>query len=161
MIHSMELTIQSILVRRDLPVTPEAVWHAFTNAEALASWYHPVGLATPRESVVVEPEVGGRWSATVVAPMDGSRHHFFGRYRRLEAPNVLEYSMHYAADDAIAEATEEGPSHTVIVVIERIDGGSRVTYLEFGLLPVGEAVHAQAGMEQYFESLRAFLIAAG
>ncbi len=153
----MELAIQSILVRRDMAAPPSAVWHAFTSADALAAWYHPVGFSTPRESVTSDARVGGRWSASVVVPMDGSAHHFFGRYRVVEQPSVLEYSMYYAAGDDLASATESGPSHTVIVVIEALGAGSRVTLLEYGLLPAGEAVNAQAGMESYFDSLAEFL----
>ena len=153
----MEFEVQSLFVRRELDASPEAVWRAFTDADALAAWYHPVGFSTPRDSVVVEPEVGGRWSASVLVPMDGSRHHFFGRYRRVEAPNVLEYSMYYATGDGIADAKEEGPSHTIVVTIERLGNGTRCTYFEFGLLPTGQSAQAQQGMESYFDSLSEYL----
>lgn len=153
----MEFDIQSICVRRELDASPQALWQAFTDAEALAAWYHPVGFSTPRDSVSTDAVVGGRWSATVVVPADSSEHHFFGRYQKVEQPNLLEYSMYYAAGDAIATAKEEGPTHTVTIVIEAHGVGSRVTYLEYGLLPKGQSVLAQAGMESYFDSLAEYL----
>jgi uncharacterized protein YndB with AHSA1/START domain len=153
----LELEVQSMLVRRELDASPEAVWHAFTNPDALSAWYHPVGFSTPRASVVSETFVGGKWSASVVVPVDGSEHHFFGRYRLVDAPNLLEYSMYYAEGDGIADAKEDGPAGNVWVVIERQASGSQVTYLGTALLPAGEGKAAQAGMESYFDSLAEYL----
>ncbi len=151
----MDVRVESICVRREFAASPEEVWQAFTDADALSAWYHPVGFSTPRDRVHVDAVVGGRWAAAVVVPMDGSLHRFQGAYRRVEQPHVLEYSMYYGAGEAPID--EDGPSHTVVVVIEANGGGSRVTYLEYGLLPVGQSALAQQGMKSYFDSLGAYL----
>jgi uncharacterized protein YndB with AHSA1/START domain len=44
----------------------EAVFEAWTDPDQLALWWAPEGLHIPRESVVVEPRVGGRFHLDLV-----------------------------------------------------------------------------------------------
>jgi uncharacterized protein YndB with AHSA1/START domain len=44
----------------------EAVFEAWTDPDQLALWWAPEGSNIPRESVVVEPRVGGRFHLDIV-----------------------------------------------------------------------------------------------
>jgi uncharacterized protein YndB with AHSA1/START domain len=44
----------------------DAVFEAWTDPEQLALWWAPDGFHIPRESVVVEPRVGGRFHLDIV-----------------------------------------------------------------------------------------------
>jgi hypothetical protein len=46
----------------------EAVFEAWTDPDQVALWWAPEELHIPRESVVVEPRVGGRFHLVMVEP---------------------------------------------------------------------------------------------
>lgn len=145
-------------VSRVLDAPVSRVWGAWINADQLASWYGPVGFTTPRESVMVEPVVNGRWSATVIVPMDGSAHHFFGHFTEVIENSSLKYTMFYATDETLDEAKEEkGPHHEVDLTFEDLGDQTRLTFAQFGELPEDQIPLAKAGMESYFDSLAAFV----
>lgn len=146
-------------VTRKLNFPIAAVWDAWTNEDQLAAWYGPVGFTSPRESVKVDLTIGGFWSATVVVPMDGSSHHFFGRYLEIVEHQKLVYSMFYATDDTLKEALkEEGPAALMTLTFDLLEDGTQLTFIQADSgLPAEEAVRAQAGIENYFDSLTTFL----
>ena len=106
----------------------------------------------------MDPVVGGFWSATVVVPMDGSSHHFFGYFTEVIENSSLKYTMLYATDETLEEARkEEGPSHRVELSFEDLGKETRLTFAQFGELPEDQIPLAKAGMESYFDSLAAFV----
>ena len=60
-------------------------------------------------------------------------------------------------DGKFAARDESAPHHLVRVEFESRDFRSWVKFSQFGELPAGQAVQAQAGMESYFDSLQAYL----
>jgi len=58
-------------VEREFNFPIESLFGAWTDPDQLAAWYGPVGFTSPRESVTMDPKLGGRWSAK-----EGMESHF-------------------------------------------------------------------------------------
>lgn len=88
------------LVVRDLPAPPPLVHRAWTDADLLARWLGPRGYTVPRDTVTVEPHVGGRFDYCMVESADdasddpdhnadGTRHWLRNHITELAAPRLL------------------------------------------------------------------------
>lgn len=140
----------------DLPV--DILWAAWTDPVALESWYHPTDLSVLPGSVVSEPVEGGRWAVGVDVPAHGFVAYFWGRYTAVVENARLEHTMSYSQDaEEFAARDDDAPHHLVRIEFESRDFRSWVKFSQFGELPEGQAVQAQAGMESYFDSLEAYL----
>jgi uncharacterized protein YndB with AHSA1/START domain len=69
----------------------ETIWRMWTDPDEAATWWHPRGLTTPRESVELDPPPGGRYAYTMVAP-DGSEYPTGGTYREITPPERLVFT---------------------------------------------------------------------
>jgi uncharacterized protein YndB with AHSA1/START domain len=76
----------------------ELVWHAWTDAEEAAAWWHPRGVEIPRESVQIDARVGSRYSYTMIAP-DGTEYPTTGIYREITPPERLVFTWGSPGDD--------------------------------------------------------------
>ena len=142
----------------DLPV--EILWAAWTDPVALEAWYHPTELSVVPGSVTSDAVEGGAWSAGVDVPAMGFAAYFYGRYTAVVENARLEHTMAYTQSaEEFAARDESAPHHRVLVEFESRDFRSWVKFSQFGELPEGQAVQAQAGMESYFDSLENYLSA--
>ena len=146
-------------VEREIDVPVEVLWDAWTDPVALEAWYHPTDLSVLPGSVVSEPIVGGRWAAAIEVP-DMDNAYFWGRYTAVVENARLEHTMSYSQSaEEFAARDDDAPHHLVVVEFEARDFRCWVKFSQYGELPEGEALQAQAGMESYFDSLEAFLAA--
>ena len=53
-------------IERVFDAPRELVWKAFTDPDQFSQWFGPVGYTVPRESVDVDPRVGGHQRFTMV-----------------------------------------------------------------------------------------------
>jgi len=63
---------QEIAISRIFNAPPELVYRAFTDPDQLSQWFGPVGFSVPRDTVVVDPKVGGSWRMVMVSDEDPS-----------------------------------------------------------------------------------------
>ena len=76
-------------ISRDFDVPPDRVYRAFTDPDQFAKWYGPVGFPVRRDTVELDPRVGGRQRFAMVSDADPSmRSGFDGRFLEV-TPNVL------------------------------------------------------------------------
>lgn len=142
----------------DLPV--EILWDAWTDAAALEAWYHPTDLAVVPGSVTSDAVAGGVWSVAVDVPEHGVVAYFYGLYTEVAEGYRLEHTMAYTQSaEEFAARDEAAPHHRVVVEFDSRGMRSWVKFSQYGELPDGQAVQAQEGMESYFDSLEAFLVA--
>ena len=140
----------------DLPV--EILWDAWVDATALEAWYHPTDLSVVPGSVTSEPEVGGAWSVAVDVPSEGFVAYFYGKYTEVVEQKLLAHTLCYTQSaQEFAARDESAPHHRIVIDFDSRGMYSWVKFSQYGELPDGEAVRAQAGMESYFDSLAAFL----
>ena len=101
---------------------------------------------------------GGLWTVAVDVPAAGFVAYFYGRYTAVVENARLEHTMAYTQSaEEFAARDESAPHHRILVEFESRDFRSWVKFSQFGDLPEGQAVQAQAGMESYFDSLEAYL----
>ncbi|WP_181789041.1 SRPBCC family protein [Streptomyces phytophilus] len=90
------------LLVRDLPAPPPLVHRAWTDPDLLARWIGPRGYTVPRDTVTVEPHVGGRFDYCLVETAetaetaeaaadaaDRNRHWLRNHITELTAPHLL------------------------------------------------------------------------
>ena len=145
-------------VEREFDITVPVMWEAWTDAQALASWYHPTDLLLVPGSVVSDPVVGGWWTVAVDVPEWNAVSCFYGRYTALEPRRRIEHTMHYTQDLAEFAARDEATDfHRIVIDMEERGTRTWVRFAQFGDMPEAQAAMAAAGMESYLDSLGAYL----
>lgn len=145
-------------VEREFDANMERVWRAWVDAASLEAWYHPTDLSNVPGSVVSDPEVGGLWTVAVDVPAHNFVAYFYGRYTEITLGEKLVHTMFYVESRDEFDARDEArPFHEVVVEFDDRGDQTWVKFSQFGELPEGHAVQAQAGMESYFDSLGNFL----
>jgi glutathione S-transferase len=84
-------------VRRFLPVTPEAVFAAWTRAEALGDWFAPTADMT---TIVhrLDARAGGSYRIEMRSP-SGTRYIVHGTYTEFVAPHHLAFTWSWEGED--------------------------------------------------------------
>lgn len=145
-------------VEREYPVAVEALWQAWVDAGRLEQWYSPVDLRVLPGSVVSDAVVGGWWTVGVDVAAHGFVAYFYGTYTEVAPMLRLVHTMSYTqSPEEFAARDLSAPHHDIVIDFEDRGTGSWVRFAQYGELPEGEAVRAQAGMESYFDNLGQFL----
>jgi uncharacterized protein YndB with AHSA1/START domain len=114
-------TSKGFTLSREFLATPQAIWNAWTDADEISQWWHPVGVATPRELVSVDLRVGGEYSYTMIDPATGDGITSGGVYRELSENQKLLFTWGNPADPA-------NDSPVVAVTIESLGELTRMTF---------------------------------
>ena len=145
-------------VEREFATPVHTMWHAWTDASALAQWYSPTALTVFPGSVVSEPHVGGWWTVGVDVPDNGFVAYFYVKYTEVTEYARLVHTMFYTQDAAeFAARNLLGEHHRIEIDCESRVDSTWVKFAQFGELPDGQAEMAQADMESYFDNLESFL----
>ena len=62
---------ERVLITRVFDAPREHVFKAWTDPDEVAAWYGPEHMDIPRETVRIDPRVGGRGELTMVQPGGG------------------------------------------------------------------------------------------
>jgi len=145
-------------VEREFDIPLEILWAAWTDPDALAVWYHGVGMTTVADSVQSDAQVGGAWSVAIDVPDFEFVAYFYGEYTAVVDQARLEHTMYYTqSQQEFAARDMSGEHHNIRIEFEAKDFRSWVKFSQFGDLPESEALQAQAGIESYFDSLSEYL----
>ena len=68
-----------------------AIWHAWTDPDEAAAWWHPEGVVTPRDSVELDVRPGGSYRYTMIDPK-GGKYPTGGVYREVVEPERLVFT---------------------------------------------------------------------
>ena len=80
----------SVTLHRVLKATPEKVYRAFTEANALAGWLPPYGfLCVVHE---MEARVGGSYKMSFINFSTGNGHSFGGKFLEIKSNEFLKYT---------------------------------------------------------------------
>ena len=145
-------------VEREYSTDIETMWHAWTNAAALESWYFPTSLGSVPGTYASDAVVGGIWAAAVDVPDFGFVAYFWGRYSAVEKHKRLVHSMSYSqVESEFLARPADAPAHRVEVDFE--DRGDKVwvRFTQFGEMPEEQIEATKAGMGTYFDSLANYL----
>lgn len=136
-----------ILASVEIAASPERVFRALASKEIVDWWARP-GVFDTREWAG-EVRVGGRWQASGVAR--GHPYTLEGEFLEVDPPRKLVHTWHrVGAPDATT---------TVIYLLERIDGGTRITLRHSGFISREATSNNGLGWEACFERLAEILTA--
>ena len=130
-----EMPDYDVEITRVVDAPRERVYQAFTDPDQFAEWYGPAGFPVHRDTVELDPRVGGRQRFTMVADTDPSmRTAFDGRFIEVVQDELLSSS---GAWDGIPGQAGPWPSN-LRVELHDDDGKTRVVVRE-GPHPPGTA----------------------
>lgn len=84
------MTNNSVTLHRVLKATPEKVFRAFTEPNALASWLPPYGFVCVVHNM--EAKVGGDYKMSFINFSTGNGHSFGGAYIEIKPNEFLKYT---------------------------------------------------------------------
>lgn len=143
-------TARGFTLVRNLDATPEAIFAAWTDADAAAEWWHPRQTTTPRESVQIDATVGGEYRYTMVNELSGEGVDTGGVYSEVVTPERLVFTW-----GVPGEHSDETPVVTIAIEPE-----GELTLMTFDLRGVdgfsGDGSYYD-GWEQALDSLTTYL----
>jgi uncharacterized protein YndB with AHSA1/START domain len=125
-------TIPAIRIQRTLNATPERVFDAWLDAEALGKFMRPGPTMTC--DAVNDPRVGGRFLITMMG--EGAVHPHTGEYLQIDRPRKLVFTWH-------SKATAMAASTVTIELSAAAGGRTDLTLTPVGLSP--ESVESHTG----------------
>ena len=99
-------------IQRTFQASPEAVFRAWTQAEALTKWLAPSDEFRTKV-LELNPKKGGNYRIEMLHP-DGSTHVVAGTYTVVEAPRTLAFTWQWQ--------TKEGDPETLVTIELRPSG---------------------------------------
>ena len=135
---------------RNLDARPERIWNAWTRADEAAEWWHPRGATTPRESVEINPTVGGTYRYTMVDDATGDETVTAGDYREVIPFEKLLFTWGKPEDTS-------NDRFLITVTIEDLGELARVTFDLRGYAGMKGDEFIYDGWESALDSLAAFV----
>ncbi|TPG24611.1 SRPBCC family protein [Variovorax guangxiensis] len=102
----MNTATAQIRITRTYPVTPDKVWRAWTDPQALSQWFGP-GTLPSHATAVIDLRVGGEYLISFAAP-DGETHTVSGVYQEVEPARRLVFTFAWkGTPDRVSRVTLE------------------------------------------------------
>jgi uncharacterized protein YndB with AHSA1/START domain len=134
----------SVSLHRVLKTSPEKVYRAFTEANALAAWLPPYGfLCTVHEMNV---QVNGTFKMSFHNFSTGNGHSFGGRYVDLKPNEFLKYTDKFDDPSLPGEMTTS-------VWLQKVSVGTEIKILQENIPSVIPAEMCYLGWQESLEKL--------
>ncbi|MGH8528573.1 MAG: SRPBCC family protein [Nevskiales bacterium] len=114
----------TVRLHRVLRTTPEKVYRAFTDAEAMARWLPPNGFTCKVEHL--DPTVGGTHRMSFTNFTTGNGHSFGGKYLELVPGSLLRYTDKFDDPNLPGEMT-------VTVKLQKVSCGTEISIVQEGI----------------------------
>ena len=152
------MRVELYSVERTYPVSIETLWNAWVDPKALEVWYSPVQLEVAKDTVSNEAVVGGVWTVGVDVPEYNFVAYFFGVYTQVKHHELLEHTMNYTQSlDEFKKRVSSPDEHLIQLQFKEVEGGSWVSFTQFGQMPAEQIELTRAGTSSYFDNLGKFL----
>lgn len=134
----------SVTLHRVLKATPEKVYRAFTDPNALASWIPPYGFVC----VVHEMDVreGGKYKSSFTNFSTGNGNSFGGEYLEIKPNEFLKYSDRFDDPDLPGEMTTS-------VWFGKVSVGTELKVIQEGIPAVIPTEMCYLGWQESLEKL--------
>ncbi len=134
----------SVSLHRVLKASPEKVYRAFTEDNALAAWIPPYGfLCTVHEMTA---RVGGTFRMSFHNFSTGNSHSFGGKYLEIKANEFLKYTDQFDDPNLPGEITTS-------VWLQKVSVGTEIKILQEGIPAVIPAEMCYLGWQESLEKL--------
>lgn len=134
----------TVRLHRFLATTPDKVYRAFLEADAMAKWLPPDGFTCTVHQL--EPRVGGTHKMSFRNFTTGSAHSFGGRYLELVPNERLRYT------DKFDDANLPGEM-TVTISLKKVMVGTELNIVQEGVPDVIPVEACYLGWHQSLENL--------
>lgn len=95
------MTTNSVSFHRVLRTTPEKVYKAFTDADAMARWLPPCGFTAKVHHM--DAKVGGSYQMSFTNFSTGGTHSFGGKYLKLVPAQLICYTAKFDDPNLVGE----------------------------------------------------------
>lgn len=134
----------TIQLHRVLRATPERVYRAFLNAEAIAKWLPPHGFTCTVHEM--NPVVGGTFRMSFTNFSSGNGHSFGGEYLELVPSERIVYTDRFDDPNLPGEMR-------VTVTLKRVSCGTDLTVVQEGVPEVIPPEMCYLGWQECLEQL--------
>lgn len=134
----------SVKLHRVLTASPERVYRAFTESDALARWIAPDGFTCTVHSM--EVKVGGKFKMSFKNFTTGKSHSFGGEYLELIPNEKLVYT------DVFDDTNLLGIMKTT-VILKKVSCGTELTITQENIPSVIPIEHCYLGWQQSLQYL--------
>src|ERR1051326_8882316 len=114
----------SIRLHRVLRASPERIYRAFIDADAMAKWLPPNGFTGKVHQL--EPKVGGSHKMSFTNFTTGKSHSFGGKYLELRPYELIRYTDKFDDPNLPGEMT-------VTVALRKAAGGTELSVTQDGV----------------------------
>ena len=135
------MTANTVRLHRVIRATPEKIYKAFLDADAMAKWLPPNGFTCKVHHLDVK--VGGSYKMTFTNFATGKSHSFGGTYLELKPHEHIRYT------DKFDDPNLPGEIQTTIT-LKKVSCGTEVNIVQEGIPP---AIPAEACYLGWQESL--------
>jgi uncharacterized protein YndB with AHSA1/START domain len=118
------MSTNTIRLHRVLHATPEKVYRAFLDADAMAKWLPPNGFTCKVHHM--DARVGGTYKMSFTNFTTGKSHSFGGKYLELKTPERIRYT------DAFDDPNLPGEIQTTIT-LRKVSVGTELNVVQEGV----------------------------
>jgi uncharacterized protein YndB with AHSA1/START domain len=144
----MQTADQQVVITRVFDAPRDLVFRAWTEPDHVAKWFGPQGFDIPRDSVVIDLRVGGRFELRMVNSQMGFDTRLVYEIVELAEPGLLVLRHEPKPEMGIPDAT------VTRVELHDENGKTRMVLTDG---PYVESAHAETGWSQAFDKLAALV----
>ena len=134
----------SVSLHRVLKASPEKVYRAFTEANALSAWLPPYGFLGVVQHLDVK--VGGSFKMSFINFSTGNGHSFGGNYLEMDPNKFLKYTDKFDDPNLPGEMTTS-------VWFKKVSCGTEMNVLQEGIPEAIPAEMCYLGWQESLEKL--------
>ena len=134
----------TIRLHRVLRATPERVYRAFLDADAMAKWLPPYGFTGKVHHV--DAKVGGTHKMSFTNFTTGKSHSFGGKYLELKPNELIRYTDKFDDPNLPGEMN-------VTVTLKKVSCGTELNVVQEGVPDVIPAEACYLGWQESLEQL--------
>lgn len=135
----------SVSLHRVIKASPEKIYRAFTDSNAMAAWLPPYGFLCVVHSMDVKP--GGNYRMSFINFSTGNGHSFGGTYLELKQDEFLKYS------DKFANPNLPGEMFTS-VWFKKVVCGTELKIIQEGIPPAIPVEMCYLGWQESLDKLK-------
>lgn len=129
----------TIRLHRVLRGTPQRVFRAFTDADAMAKWLPPYGFTAKVHHI--DPKVGGTHKMSFTNMTSGKSHSFGGKYLEIKPNELIRYTDKFDDPNLPGEMQ-------VTVTMKKVMCGTELTVVQEGVPDVIPAEMCYLGWQE-------------
>lgn len=139
------MSTNSVSLHRVFAASPEKIFRAFTDANAMASWLPPYGFVCEVHNLDVK--VGGTYKMSFTNFTTGSSHSFGGKYLEIKPNEFLKYT------DVFDDPNLPGEMITTIT-LKKVSVGTELTATQTGIPSMIPEEACYLGWQESLEKLK-------